>query len=199
MIWKRPAPERGAGRELALSYRSAHQQKIGYVGAGNEKNEADRAEQNEQGLTGFANHRFLQRDRAEAIQRAASARVLAAELIGDEFQLCIGLFEGHAGLETRRHQEVVGHAPRGEIELEGKPDIANRIGDEAFADDADDEVRQAVDLDRPPDNIGPPTEAALPQPIAEHDDASAVRLVFRGRERCVRRSPERRTWQSSRR
>ena len=53
--------ERGAGRELALSYRGAHQQEIRDVGARNEQHEADRAEQNQQRLPGIANDRFLQR------------------------------------------------------------------------------------------------------------------------------------------
>ena len=77
--------ERGASREFALSHRSAHQQKIGDVGAGNEKNEADRAEQNKQGLPGIADDRFLKRRHSEAILWAEAAWIFAAELVDGKF------------------------------------------------------------------------------------------------------------------
>ena len=67
--------ERGAGCEFALSYRGAHQQEIGDVGAGNEKNEADRAEQNQQRLPGIADRSIpAARRHCEAILRDRDRR-----------------------------------------------------------------------------------------------------------------------------
>ena len=46
---------------------------------------------------------------------AEAARIFAVELVDGELQLCVGLLQRHAGLEARRHGEVMGHVMRGEI------------------------------------------------------------------------------------
>ena len=178
MIWKAASAERSAGRELTLPYRSAHQQKIGDVGAGDEKNKTDGAEQDQQRLPCVADDKILQRGYRETILRAESAGVFAAKLIDSELQLRVGLLQGDARLEPRCSGKVVGHILRIEIELEGHPKICRCIGDEVVANDADYQIRLAVDLDRPADDIGLPTEAALPQAVTQHDDAAAVGTVF---------------------
>ena len=88
----------------------------------------------------------------------------------------------HAGLEARGDGEVMGHVLRGEIKLEGKPEITWRFSHEPFSDDSDNEVGHAIDLDRPANDVGLPSETRLPQAVAKHDDASAVRTVFGGGE-----------------
>ena len=89
-----------------------------------------------------------------------------------------------AGLRRAAVREVMSHGTRGgEIELEGSQRSPAGFGDEAFADDADDEdAGCAIDLDCPANDVGLPSETRLPQSVAKHDDASAVRTVFGGGE-----------------
>jgi hypothetical protein len=65
-----------------------------------------------------------------------------------------------------------------EVDVPGKVAVGRQ--------DPDDGVRHAVDAERLPDDVSVAAKARVPQPLANHDDARAVRLVFLGREAAAK-------------
>ena len=58
--------------------------------------------------------------------------IAAAELVGSELQLRVGLGEGDAGLEASGGEEEVSLVGAVGIELEGQPDVGFGVGDEGL-------------------------------------------------------------------
>jgi hypothetical protein len=116
-----------------------------------------------------------------AIQPHVDA-VIAAELLrqgdADATHLARGLLNGHAGLHPRvRDEEMTAPPPRIERHGEG----GERFGPpvvERRRHDADDLVGLAIERHRLTENRRILREASHPQPVRQHHDLSAVRLVF---------------------
>ena len=66
--------------------------------------------------------------------------MVAAVLAGRELQLRVGLGQGDAGFEQSGGLEEVALVGADRVELEGQPDVGFGIGEEVFAQDADDGV-----------------------------------------------------------
>ena len=85
----------------------------------------------------------------EAVFRAhAHAGIAAAELVGGDLELRVGLGEGNAGLEACGGEEVVALVGAVGVDLEGQPDVGFGIGDEGFSEDADDGVGLIAERER---------------------------------------------------
>ena len=172
----------GADGEFTLAAGGADEQQVGDVGAGDEQDEADGSEQDEEGIARAGDDGVAQRLDAEAVFGSHVVRVEAAELIGGEFELGVGLGEGDAGFEAAGDKEVVAQVGAVGIDLEGNPEIGLGIGDEGFSEHADDGVGLVAERDGGADDVGIAAELALPEAVADHDDVAAVRGVFLRRE-----------------
>ena len=154
----------GANGEFTLAAGCAHEQKVGDVGAGDEENEADRAEQDEEGLTSAGDDGVAQRLDAEAVFGVHILGMKAAILVGDEFELSVGLGEGNAGLEPAGNKEIVAVVGAVGIDLEGDPDVGFGIGDERFSEDTDDGVGLVAEGDAGADDVGLPPNLRCQKP-----------------------------------
>ena len=131
---------RRANGELALASGRAHQQQVGDVGAGDQQHEAHRAHHHQQRRTHIADNGVAQRLNRKSVLRAKRIRVAAAELIGCELHLRVGLGQRHAGLEPPGGHEIVALVGAVGIELKGQPHVGFGIRDEGLSEHADDGV-----------------------------------------------------------
>ena len=97
----------GANGEFTLAAGGADKQKVGDVGAGDEENEADGAEKDEEGFARAGDDRVAQRLDAEAVFGVHIVGMKAAVLVGDQFELGVGLGEGNARFEAAGDKEIV--------------------------------------------------------------------------------------------
>ena len=172
----------GANGEFTLAAGGADKQKIGDIGAGDEQNEADGAQKDEKGITSTGDDGVAQSLDAEAAFCVHVFRMKAAILIGDEFQLGVGLGEGDARLEAAGDKEIVAEVGAVGIDLEGDPDVGLRIGDERFSQDTDDGVGLVAEGDAGTGDVGVAAELALPEAVADDHDVAAVGSLFLGGE-----------------
>ena len=180
--------DRGADRDLALADGRAHQQQVGDVGARDQQDEGDRAQQHPQRRSDVADDDLLHRRDAEAALAAQRVRKRLAELLRGLLQLRGGGGERDARFQAAGGQEEMAlhHAVR--IDLKRQPDIRRaRRRLDGFgierAQHADHFVRLAVERQLAADDRRVAAEAALPEPFAQDDDVAAVRQVFRRRQR----------------
>ena len=118
----RTGAQRGADRNFFLAGHGARQQQIGHVGAGDQQDAGDRAEQDQQGAARVADHLLLQRDDAEsqaAIGRIV-LRMIVAQAGGERIHFGLGLGRGDAGLEFADDVVVLVVAVLGGIGLHRK-------------------------------------------------------------------------------
>ena len=172
----------GADGEFTLAAGGADEEEIGDVGAGDEQDEADGSEEDEERGARVADDGVAERLDAEAVFGSHAVRVVAAELVGGEFELGVGLGEGNAGLEAAGGEKVVALVGAVGVDLEGEPDVGFGIGDEGFSEDADDGVGLVAEREGGADDVGVAAEFALPEAVADDDDFAAVRGVFLRRE-----------------
>ena len=98
--------------------------------------------------------------------------------------LGVSLFGGHARLEARREvQPFIGVVVRSEllrVERERRPDVGSSIeeGAEARRHDPKDDVTVPVELHRLADSASVAAVDALPESVAEDDDAILPLLVL---------------------
>ena len=149
----------GANGEFTLASCSADQQKIGDIGAGDEKDEAHGSDEHEKRRSHIADNGIAERLDAECFFRGRACWVATAELIGGNFHLGVGLGQGHSWLEAACDQEVVALIVAVGIELEGKPDVSLRVGIEGFSDDAEDGVGLIAEHQSPADDVRVATKA----------------------------------------
>src|SRR5438094_753142 len=101
-------------------------------------------------------------------------------MVAHDLELGLGSFESHAGLEQRRHAQVVALVGAGRIGLQGNPDIGGRIGMERLGQHPDQRVRLTVQGDWPADEVGITAPPPLPQPMADHRKFRRAWPVFFG-------------------
>ena len=182
--------ERDADGQLAGASGASRQQQVGDVAAGDEQHQADRAQQDEQTLRVVADQVLEGRsDREVELQGIAREGDAQAKRVGA--QLAERLFDGGIGFQPAGDQQivlVVHRLPLGS-ECNRYPQL-HAVGCvvELRRHHADDIVGTLVQRDLPADNrrVGP--KAARPQPMAEHDDLFAARLIlFPGEDATERR------------
>ena len=99
-------PEREPHRNLALTERRARQQQVGQVGAGDQQDEADRAEQHQHAAPRVADHYLAQLGRRD--RGAVVDRFRGHDRVGDGGQVGGGVGGRRAGPQPPEHaQEVV--------------------------------------------------------------------------------------------
>ena len=142
MIWKRPAPSAARVASSRFLAEARTSRRLATLAQAMRRTRPTAPSRTSRGCRVSPTIDSCRDAHCEAILWAESAGIFAAELVDGEFQLRVGLLQGHAGLEARGDGEVMGHVLRGEIELEGKPEITWRFGHEPFSDDSDDEIGQ---------------------------------------------------------
>ena len=98
--------ERQAHGNFAPPTRSAREQQVGNVGAGNEEHEADSSDQDEKRGTRLPRKLFPQRHRKRA-DFCVRRRILLLQLLGDGSQVGIRDFERHTGFQSSDDLQMV--------------------------------------------------------------------------------------------
>ena len=169
--------ERRPHRDLALTRGSARQEQVGDVGARDQENERDGAEQQPQATNRLlAEKVVLERldARAPAFVRR---RIRRRDVARDHVHVGVCLGQRHPVLEPAEHQQKV----KVVVDLFGRErqrhveSVLHAIA-RAWRDDPDNDIGLAVQPDRPSDNLAIGAEPFLPQLVAQNDD-----LVFPGR------------------
>jgi hypothetical protein len=173
--------ERGAERQLPPPRGRARELQVGDVGAGDEQDQRDEAQQDEQRLTGIPHEILAERDHRCA-HAGVGSRELGRERPRDGGKVRVGLRAGHAGLEQTHGPEggIVACEPVGVgCGRHRKPDLrrAERIR-VVRRGHADHDVRAAVQHDRAADGPWIAAEAGLPGRVGEHGHEGPV--AFRG-------------------
>ena len=165
-----PRAERGADGELLLPVRAANQQQDRDVGAADEQQRRDRAQQQEEPRPHRPGIHLDDAAQVDAELIGIARRRLGGELLEDRLQLGVGLRGGDAGPDLQGGAVIdVGLCP----DLERHVDIRFAPA-EPRRHHADDLIVLAHELNRPPDHRRIAGVVALPELIAEHDDADRI-------------------------
>jgi hypothetical protein len=161
----------------------AHEQQVGYVRAGDQQDESDRADQHAQGQAHVSYECLLKGLDAEACA-LVEVREFPAKILRRDLEARLGLLESHAGLEAASGLEIVALVGRARIELEGDPDVGRRaelLDVEALADHADHDVGIPTQGDGPACHLRIAAEAAGPQVVVDQGHARTLgRVLLRG-------------------
>ncbi len=174
-----------SNRDLAAAPGGADQQQVGDVGAGDQQDEPDRAEQHVEGRADVGDHLLAEAANVERLVLVEHAPVLLLVLLGRHLQPGGGLGDRHAGLQLAGDVEVVALVVGVEIELEGHPHVgvgAELADVERLPDDADDGVGLAAQRDGAAQHVRIVSESPLPQALADQRHFGSVRRVFGGVE-----------------
>ncbi len=178
--------ERRADGELFLSLHSPAQQKVGEVGAGDEKN-ADRGPEE-----GREQQPSLHRDVVvQRVDRRTCLLVLLGilprELFGNELHLGASFVDSDARTKLRQHPQITVF-PIVEIlvvrELQRGPKLGGGVGEvELPRHHSHDGRRVIVESYRLSHDVPAPAKNTLPQAVAEDDDLRRPHAVVLGHER----------------
>ena len=192
----RAGPERRAHGHLALPRFRAREEKIGHVGAGDEQQEADRAEEEPDRAADGTDDLFPQREDDGVELHRLGIEPPARPRLRDGVQVVARLRDRSARLEpARRVKSVISVVRARAVPPIRRPQRARRrileIGrqHEVRGHDPDDLVRRAVDLDRAAEDRRVAGIPPLPEAVAEDRDLRPVRDVLLRREDT---SPDRR-------
>ena len=129
-----PAPagaQRAPHRQLATAGGAASQHQVGDVGAGDEQDARDRAEQNNQAQAHVADHLFDERSRA---QPPLHARLVVPvgkprlEAVAHTLQVRLGLGPRDAGFDRGECDEILIAAPVFDVlPVDGNPDVSINV------------------------------------------------------------------------
>ena len=191
---QRPAAraERGAEGELRAPRRAAREQQVGHVGAGDQQDQADGAEQQDQRRASVLDDVVLQRDDPNPHLRGGVLGELLAELRRDSIHLRLGLGQRHVAPDPAEHGEegevprrgllVVELDRREELRVGHEEPLGGQVQPEARWQDPDHLVGDAVYLDRASHQAGVAAVAAEPEPVAEHHHVRPAGHLFIGCE-----------------
>ncbi len=194
-LTKQPSPagaKRRADRELTISARGPHEQKVGDVGAGDQEDEQDEQLQEVEGRAKVP-HELIADGHAEAAEAARLGEGLALRqtfqvAIDDGLHLRVDLFERRARLQPRDHlaelvaAPLVGHLLRRERERHQHGHVtAGQL--EVRGQDAEDLMRFPAEANRPANDGAIGGKTGVPQVVAEDRKLVGARLRFRLDER----------------
>ena len=173
-------PERDAQGHLLPPSDGAGHEQVGNVHARDQQHDRHRAEQQQKGRPGLANHRGAQRARA-VVGALVRRRVLPLHLARERRELHVRLLRRHARLEARdsEHPAALPFGRRGRRQPHRDDDVGLRIGREAEARrrDADDLPQRRTEVDRPADHPRVAAESLLPGVVAEDRHEAAPSRV----------------------
>ena len=157
--------------------RRAREEQIPDVGARDEQDEQDGAEEHERGVAQAGGHDRRPRPRLEppSFVFAKLPPELLIDAAGDRRQLRVGLLQAGPRLEPRQHRELadVARHPRW-VAAPRNPQIRPEQK-QAGRHHADDRRGLTADPDRAADDLAIPAEAALPDAMADDRDRWPVR------------------------
>ncbi len=170
--------ERRPQRDLFAPRRRAREQEVGDVGAGDQKHEADRAQEREEDGPKLPDELLLQRHDADAGARVR-LRVVRRDARGDRLHLRARRLKARARLQTRDDLNPVPVARAGLLraDLQRRPQlgVAEAREAEARGQDADYRATAAARRDRLADDTLVAAVAPLPELVAQQHDAGAAR------------------------
>ena len=181
--------ERAAHGELLTARRSARQQQVGHVDAGDQEHRDYRRAKQSDGRTHVTDQVLAQRDhfRAHALVRA---RVLLLDDRGDRIHLRLRLFDRDAVLQPTDDVPVAAgpdprlvflHGLRG-VDVAIARSIFLEVRLEIIRHHARDEERTVIERDRLADDARIAVEVRSPEVFGEHDDAVVALGVLLGPE-----------------
>ena len=181
-----PAPAGAQGRakrDLALARRASHQQEVGHVGAGDEQQEEHAGQDHQQGAA-HALRDVLEEGHDLGAPALVGGGALDGELRGDPRQLVCRLLEGRSGTQARDRGERASPAPgRVAGDQERLPELGLRLREgEGCGHHPDHLAADSVQGDTPSDDPRVGCETALPEAVAQDDDALVARLRLFGTE-----------------
>jgi hypothetical protein len=184
-----PGAERTAHGHLALTRLGTREQQIGDVRARDQQQKADGAEKQPDRPADGADDFLTQRQHHGVELHLARVQSAVRPRLRERVEIIPRLIDRYAGLEPRRRiVAVVAMIGARLVPSSGSPQRARRgileVGrqDELGRHDADDLVRHAVDLNRPPDHPRVAGVPPLPEAVPENHEVRAVRHVLFGRE-----------------
>jgi hypothetical protein len=164
-----------ANRQFRPARRGLDQQQIGDIGAGDQQHERNSAHQEPKSRPDVTDHLVEQGfdEDAKVVCAIGVFRILLDHPLRHGLHVGAGLLERHAGPETRKKSKPV-IATSFEIfgaEREWREYLCLGLGKaEVGGQHADDDERPAVEVDGAPDHGRIPTEATLPEPVAQERD-----------------------------
>ncbi len=178
-------PQRGAHGDLAPPGLNPREREIRHVGARDQQNEPDRTEEHQQCRTHTANGLVQQRQRIDSPLRIRLG-ICFGKVSRDGNQLLPGLLNADVRLPPGDHPEPVtasqGHVTL--IEAVRSPQLGGvRSEPERCRRDPDDRSRNAIQSDRPSQDVGVAAVQPLPQVVTEDCHRLYTGEVFLGVER----------------
>src|SRR5215510_9079965 len=171
--------QRRAHGEFLAPRLATRKREIGHVGAGDEQDEADRAQQQPERSANIAHH-FIQQRRDEDGHLVVLDGILAPQRGGDLIDLRLRLFDGNALFQApHHHQEVVATLSLIFRQARRRPDFVSRGKLKLRRRNADDRMRFSVELDGFSDDRFLAAKAATPQTVADDGDARRPGRVIR--------------------
>ncbi len=178
----RLAPIGGADSDLPLASGGSGKQKIGDVGASDQKNKADGSHQDQESLTNISHQRVAQGHHRDSFVFIHPLGIGGAELLTADGHIRLRGIQSRAGLEAAGSEEVVGLIGAIRVGLHGQKDVGWRIGLKVRGEDSDHGVRIAAEQDRPADERRVASETVSPDIVAQDDGFRAVRLILLGKK-----------------
>ena len=178
--------ERGTNGELPAARGGASEQKIGHIGASDQKNETDRSEEHEEKGTNAADDIFLQRKKRDA-GTLVGVGIHFGETRSESEHVCLRLSESDAGPEAADGVHAHGGATIAEEGIvpltDGDVDlsVAGKIAVfevEGGGKHADDGAEAAIEIDGLAEDVWRSGELLLPERFTDHGDGSGAELVF---------------------
>ena len=178
----------GANGELSRAGGAARSKKIGQVGAGNEQDQSDGAE--EQGEIGaiFPNQTFEKRRDVDRLLRVGF-RIRLFQTRGDAFHFRARLIDSHARLQPppdEQHRMNGAILPdRNDAAPEGKPGLTVLRRCHLGRHHANDGETLIVKADGTPEDIWVATKGPLPKPFVDDNGEWTTRFSFLLRKRAA--------------
>ena len=184
-----PGAEGDADRELAGPAARAREEEVGHVGAGDEEDERDRAEEDEEERPHVSDHRVGERHQARA-GALVGVGIGEGETARDAVEVGLRLRDRHAGSQPPDAvdaeagaavlQERVLPLPDRHVDVAALEVPHDEV--EARRQDADDGEVLAVEEEAAADDVGIAAELALPEAGADQDHRRRARPVLVGGE-----------------
>jgi hypothetical protein len=171
-------------RQFLRAHRTARQQQVGDIAAGDQQHQADGTEQDEQLLAIVADEVAGEVEhRGAALGQIVGMRL--PQLLGKLHQLRARLFHGHAWLQPRDQRQIVAAelVPARFLDGPGHPQLFGVAGEpERRRHHAQHPERAAIQSDVAADDRRIGAEPADPQLLAQHHDLLAPQAIVAGAE-----------------
>jgi hypothetical protein len=184
--------QRSSDRHFLLAARRTGEEQIRNVRAGDEQDETDGAKEHEKRRPNTPGRFLVERGRLECPVRWVLVRIGLLQLLTEHRELGLRRLDRNARLEAGGEREPFVRPSAAEL-LRGEGQRNPHLGRppeevaEARRHDADDRVALAVELKGLAHRGRVAGKEAMPEGVAEHDDAVLPRLILTGNDRAPTR------------